>query len=116
LRQRHTIRSIPVHEVQFMYKDSIDRFWVYGLDHQVCCGLGNGGMERLEPSRLGLTFILPPRSTTPTKGLRARLPGKVSLRLSEIMFRYVKFVEYTLTAIVFLCIEAKGGGREQLDT
>lgn len=35
LRQRHSIRSIPVHEVSYMYRDQQKCFWVYGLDHQV---------------------------------------------------------------------------------
>eukprot|EP00045_Choanoeca_perplexa_P004343 m.37589 g.37589 ORF g.37589 m.37589 type:complete len:409 (-) comp12520_c0_seq3:88-1314(-) len=37
LKQRHSIRSIPVHEVSYMYRDQQKRFWVYGLDHQVHC-------------------------------------------------------------------------------
>lgn len=35
LRQRHSIRSIPVYEVNFMHRDSLSRFFVYGLDHKV---------------------------------------------------------------------------------
>ena len=38
LRQRHSIRAIPVHEVAYLYKDQTKRLWVYGLDHQVCRG------------------------------------------------------------------------------
>lgn len=35
LHQRHSIRSIPVHEARFMYKDQMGAFWVYGLDRMV---------------------------------------------------------------------------------
>eukprot|EP00042_Codosiga_hollandica_P038097 m.306463 g.306463 ORF g.306463 m.306463 type:complete len:404 (-) comp55306_c1_seq5:13-1224(-) len=47
LRQRHVVRSVPVSEADFSFKDKRGRFWVYGLDRQVwapeyphkcCCG------------------------------------------------------------------------------
>ena len=35
LRQRQSIRSIPVHDCQGIYRDQHMRYWVYGLDQQV---------------------------------------------------------------------------------
>lgn len=37
LRQRQSIRSIPVHDCQGIYKDRHTRYWVYGLDQKVRC-------------------------------------------------------------------------------
>jgi len=47
LMQRHTLRAVPVSEVQYKWKDTKTRYWVYGLEHKVhapdypqqcCCG------------------------------------------------------------------------------
>ncbi|EDQ92657.1 uncharacterized protein MONBRDRAFT_31030 [Monosiga brevicollis MX1] len=37
LRQRHSLELIPVHEVNYTYRDEMKRFWVYGLDHRLQC-------------------------------------------------------------------------------
>ena len=45
--QRQALRSVPVSQVKYDWKDVSARFWVYGLDHKVhapnypqqcCCG------------------------------------------------------------------------------
>lgn len=47
IRQRQALRSVPVSQVKYDWKDVSARFWVYGLDHKVhapnypqqcCCG------------------------------------------------------------------------------
>ena len=35
LRQRHEVRVVPVSQANYVWKDSLQAFWVYGLDGKV---------------------------------------------------------------------------------
>eukprot|EP00730_Choanoeca_flexa_P003615 TRINITY_DN11453_c1_g4_i1.p1 TRINITY_DN11453_c1_g4~~TRINITY_DN11453_c1_g4_i1.p1 ORF type:complete len:413 (+),score=18.46 TRINITY_DN11453_c1_g4_i1:88-1326(+) len=56
LRQRHRIRSVPVHEVSYVYHDVQHTFWVYGLDHQVCSEMAR---TCLQPKLIHVIGVLP---------------------------------------------------------